>query len=385
MGLAASQARLLSITARVHDVEFEAQDIMQKKVALATREDELYEEYCNALDAKKIQVAYTNSGVLNFVDATFTSVCGYQEGRKGTYALTDPDTGNMVVDDDVYEAYQEFRGCDKYAFAFEMLGFDIKDGFYESTAGTSTLIGVVPDDDFCGGLEYAGKFEDADSGKTRGYNIMSDIEAEAYKNHQSELSGELAKVTQLIGDGTKPVKAKDVQNAIDTFRKALYDKCAQEIFNGMAKNSPFDSSEFGEFNEGEFNYYVKLFEGIEAAGGCTPISKYADKGSTDNDWFNNVVQSGELLLNEYKTGAKKGWQTISAATCTTIQEVSDDAKIKKAEATYQHELSKVKAKDKRYDQDLNKLETERTALNTERDSIKKVINDNIDRTFKIFS
>ena len=34
---------------------------------------------------------------------------------------------------------------------------------------------------------------------------------------------------------------------------------------------------------------------------------------------------------------------------------------------------------------LSKLETQRTALTTEYDSVKKVIEDNIDRTFGIFS
>lgn len=381
MGLAASQARLLSITARMHDVEFEAQDIMQKKVTLATRKDELYEEYCRALDAKKIQVAYSHDGVLNFVDATFATMCGYQEGRKGTYALTDPDTGNMVVDDEVYEAYQNFRGGDKYAFAFEMLGFETTDGFTEGSVGDATLIGVQQDSEHGFGLEFSGEFKDSETGETIGYILMNDIEASVYNNHETDLSDAMNKFNEALKSNNK----EQIQSALESFRKTLYDKCAKEIFEGMADNSQFDASDYGEFDQGEFNYYVKLFEGIEAAGGCTPVSKYAENGSTDNDWFNNVIQSGTLLLNEYKTGANKGWQTINTATCVTIQEVSDDAKIKKAEAVYQHELSKVNAKDKRYDQELNKLETERTALDKQRESIEKVENDNIERTFGIFS
>ena len=35
--------------------------------------------------------------------------------------------------------------------------------------------------------------------------------------------------------------------------------------------------------------------------------------------------------------------------------------------------------------ELNRLETERSALTTEYDSVKKVISDNIERTFGIFS
>ena len=38
-----------------------------------------------------------------------------------------------------------------------------------------------------------------------------------------------------------------------------------------------------------------------------------------------------------------------------------------------------------FDMDLSKLEAERTALKTEYDSVKKVVSDNIERTFGIFS
>ena len=57
----------------------------------------------------------------------------------------------------------------------------------------------------------------------------------------------------------------------------------------------------------------------------------------------------------------------------------------KAEAEYEHATKQIDQKDKKFDMDLSKLETERTALTTEYDSVKKVISDNIERTFGIFS
>jgi len=59
--------------------------------------------------------------------------------------------------------------------------------------------------------------------------------------------------------------------------------------------------------------------------------------------------------------------------------------MKKAEAEYEHELDIINRKDTKFDQDLSKLETERTSITTEVDSIKKVRDDNIERTFGIFS
>ena len=77
--MAASQARLLSITARMHDVEYQAQNIMNQKVILATQEDAAYEDYCAALDAKKIQVAFGAGNSTTYVDATFNNLCRFDE------------------------------------------------------------------------------------------------------------------------------------------------------------------------------------------------------------------------------------------------------------------------------------------------------------------
>ena len=56
MGMAASQARLLSITARIHDVEYQAQSIQNAKIQLATQEDKAYREYNAALEATTLTI-----------------------------------------------------------------------------------------------------------------------------------------------------------------------------------------------------------------------------------------------------------------------------------------------------------------------------------------
>ena len=48
-------------------------------------------------------------------------------------------------------------------------------------------------------------------------------------------------------------------------------------------------------------------------------------------------------------------------------------------------FSIINNKDTKFDTELSKLETERTTITTEMDSIKKVKDDNIERTFGIFS
>ena len=108
MGMAASQATLLTLTSRLHDVEYKAQNIENQKIQLATQKDELYQNYCDALDKKKIQVAFNNSnGTSTFIDATFDTLCKYDENRCKQYSLKDAKTGKVIVDSETAQAYEE--------------------------------------------------------------------------------------------------------------------------------------------------------------------------------------------------------------------------------------------------------------------------------------
>ena len=98
MGMAASQARLLTLTARLHDVELKAQNIMAQKISLATQKDGLYQEYCDALEATAFKVAYWDGAAgTKLVDANYASVCTYNENRVKQYALKDNQSGLMLV------------------------------------------------------------------------------------------------------------------------------------------------------------------------------------------------------------------------------------------------------------------------------------------------
>ena len=66
MGMSASQVRLLSMTARVHDIENEAQRVQNQKMLLANQSDEAYEEYLNALEQKNIQAMHFNPATGTF-------------------------------------------------------------------------------------------------------------------------------------------------------------------------------------------------------------------------------------------------------------------------------------------------------------------------------
>ncbi len=75
MGLAASQARLLNLTARMHDIEYKAQNLEAQKLQMANESDKVYSEYEEALNATKIQSKKVlQDGSITFEDATGESL-----------------------------------------------------------------------------------------------------------------------------------------------------------------------------------------------------------------------------------------------------------------------------------------------------------------------
>ena len=393
MGLSASQARLLSITARMHDVEYQAQNIMSQKVALATQEDAAYEDYCAALDAKRIQVAFNNGNTTKYVNATFSNVCTFDDSgqRKCQYALTDANSGKMIVEQEVYDNYMEYQN-DKYSFAWSMLGF-IEGGEYSDYSWSDAWGNNV-------GINAGDGDEGADGHVLQ---LMTDVEEIVYQNHSDDPT--LSAAYQGYQDALAGDDFSKQHEALKFFRETLYGNSSwkAEIYDLMRldksdskeeslANQKYMSDFPDDFDENlsrKFEYYVRLFEGIDSAGGCITLTDFSKDFSSDNDWFNNVINSGKAILNVYNNnGPQKGWKETSIATSTTenyLKESQDETDIKKAEAKYEHELKKIKDKDAKYDRDLKNLETERTALNTELESIKKVKDDNIERTFGIFS
>ena len=71
MGLASSQARLLNLTSRMHQIEYNAQRIEAMKLQMANESRQVYLEYSEALEQTKVQFKTLNSnGSATYVDVT---------------------------------------------------------------------------------------------------------------------------------------------------------------------------------------------------------------------------------------------------------------------------------------------------------------------------
>lgn len=300
MGMAASQARLLCITARIHDVEYQAQSIQNAKTQLARLSDAATQEYLEILDGQQMTIGTMGKGYeVQTITATFNNLMGENRlvGSSGQKYVIRNERGELVVPDNVYQAYMDFKGFTPFtpdAFATMMM-----------------------------------------------------------------LGGE---------------EASD-----------------EEIKEGLRDPQLVDR------NSSSYKYYYEIFQQIQYCNGkCASIASYngLKNGDAANnaDFLDNKIRTGgwsiEIVQNNEKTGEIR-LQGTSMSSDTALSSTSekdiDKVALAKAEAKYEHTMKQIDNKDKKYDMELSRLETERNALTTQYDSVKKVIEDNVERTFGIFS
>ena len=396
MGMAASQARLLSLTARIHDIELQAQSIQNAKLQLATRSDQVYSEYLAALDAETLAVSYlTGTGETNVVPATFNNLCSKSRLRAADgseYALRDR-SGRLIVEDEVYKAYQAFKEqgytMNSYAFAVysaaeekdRVNNFDndswlhSEEGVYDSLVKNNTATSRLKSlHESLEGMMKNGNDKTAGNGR---FNIDKIYDKDVIAGFNEE-------------------DRKTYEDALRSYRDELYRLAAGQVMEEAlsADEGDYTRDDIQDELMKEFDYYESIFSQIEACGGCRPISDYDGEigsAATDSEWLHGMVRSGEISIDIVSCD-KYGKYTLSATSASSDTSLSyretssiDKKALARAEAQYEHDLKEIDRKDKAYDMSLSKLDTERKALDTQRDTLTKVIQDNIERTFKIFS
>ena len=400
MGMAASQARLLTLTARIHDVEYMAQTIQNAKLQLATKEDQIQQDYLDALDATTLTVKALENGkettvVANFknlfsIDRVQPASISKNHGKDSSYALHDK-YGRLVVEQDVYDGYKAFKSevdagsAENNAYLFAMYMMDIGGNDIDSyTDAQETIYEDNKDDDATlktlrKAIEeiaaHCGADLDNDGGM---YGIENDI-----------------KIYSLDKDTDDYENYKKAINAYNNYLYSKSDYCEQMYVE--ANDDPENITE-EDFDSADFQYYVNMFKQIEASGDCVSINDPQFIGilgtgdpENDSEWLKKQIESGTMSI-DIAVVDKDGNVSFNGTSPSSDSNISytntteiDSRAMKIAEAKYNHDMKQIDKKDKQFDMSLSKLETERTALTTEYDSVKKVTEDNIERTFGIFS
>jgi len=410
MGMAASQARLLCITARIHDVEYQAQSIQNAKTQLATLSDAAYQEYLRELDDTTLTInALDGNGDERRVIATFNNLCSRSRVKSSDgkeYAIRDKN-GRLLVEQEIAESYKDFindsniANKDAYAFAMYMIG---ETDYHSYQPDGNNLRGEAAVQ-YAENLVYQEAIKDTNKTLENKHSAIINIIEKAYQACSDKDRGtapnneDIYDVNSYVDKCGKKEIQKEYEEAFASYKESLYSNKAGEIYeiaNGATIDEDKDFDPEEDFNGELFNYYVSIYKQIEACGGaCKSISDFDGfngDAANNEEWLSAMIQSGQFsieIVNKDKTTGEidmKGTSpssdiSLSYSTTTEI----DSKAMRKAEAKYEYNLRKIEQQDKKYDLSLSKLETERSALTTQYDSLKKVIDDNIERTFGIFS
>ena len=79
MGMSSSQARLLTLTSRLHSIEISAQKIEAEKLRLANDSNRVYENYLNKLEQTKLVASVLGeNGSMTDIDLTANVIYDYK-------------------------------------------------------------------------------------------------------------------------------------------------------------------------------------------------------------------------------------------------------------------------------------------------------------------
>lgn len=143
------------------------------------------------------------------------------------------------------------------------------------------------------------------------------------------------------------------------------------------------------YDAGAVTYYTNIFNKIKAANGGTWASERGYREVSDDVWTNPTwlqtqIEAGNLYLytdkNRDGTFENVSWTTGDS----TLTEQDDTSGIARAKAQYDTSMNEIKTKETKLDLELKQIDTEHSAVQSEIDSVKKVIDKNIERTFKMF-
>ena len=471
MGMAASQARLLSITARLTNNENSGQSISYAKQRLSDQTQQITAEYNEALETTKLTVLTGFNGAdATYTDISYTVMTGPEmAANTKQYVVTDT-KGKVLVTKNIAEAYQKANG-NYNQFLANVGGYsqvditaqktykDVKDRTEEQKKTEQQIheawdkyfatIGVnLGDNEHDFGFSFT-ETVDENGGYAIGQGYVGYARIE--KNADGSNKYEQAKdnndnlIYQTDDDGkevldangekipvydtSKPVYAKDKDGKIiydpinyegtSDEQRELFDYAMAITEAYLRNNNGGQDKDYNlQYNQDLLNtannadnksmltYYKNIFTKMQSSGYFTYTNtpadavkdpehfKYSSKGTgtagnveksplKDNTVFEAALRDGSLRLEYYST-TSKSFKTTTISEDNCIQEVADERAIAKAESKYNQDMQDLENKDKKLDLELKKLDTEHSALQTEYESVKNVVDKNVQNSFKTF-
>lgn len=236
-------------------------------------------------------------------------------------------------------------------------------------------------------------YNDPDLKKADGTNYTYDELKVYLQNFQTDIMVTLNQVTPDYYDAIK-----EWQDQMSRWLKNVEDLKA----NYVASLDTIPDKTIPDETDARYQWYVNLY--YRMGGGATNDDgtknannyKELDENLINNaEWLQFALENG-ILTMEQASYSEKGsekypeigtydWTSIIYTNASDIKSQENETAIAVAEVKYKNAMTEIENQDKKYDQDLKKLDSEHSALQTEYDSIKSVIDKNVERSFKAFS
>ena len=230
------------------------------------------------------------------------------------------------------------------------------------------------------------------------YNVEPDVPA--YEKAHDEWEAEMEKQINELHQIEKIMTVIDIEYT---------DKDAAQWYINLwhRMNGPSDYKvELDGFDNGaRADEKTKAALGEQETGDTSPANGLTPGGQllwtvledglyNSADWLQAALENGTVTLErvQFTEPTEEGtgledvtWTSILYTNASDISEEQNEAAITKAEIQYQATVKDIEAKDKQYDNVLKRLDTEHSALQTEYDSVKSIIDKQIERHLKMYS
>jgi len=143
------------------------------------------------------------------------------------------------------------------------------------------------------------------------------------------------------------------------------------------------------FENRGMDYFDAVFKLISKNGWVYDenINRSDRSQQANNQYINAMFENNMYYITEVETldGTDFNYAQKLAHNVSHVFQVLDTDAQNAALSKYESEKAEITSKEKQLDIRMNKLETEQDAISTEMQSLKKIIDDNVSNTFKIFS
>ena len=306
MGLSASQARFLQLTARRGDIEYEAQRINFERLQLASNLSDASNKYEEATTNRQLTFSFNTGSEVQEVVLSYANYRNYMnqqlEGLQTTqskYYLVSQ-SGKIVVGSEeekqqMIEQHTAFDSIESIEAAKAKT-----EAYNNQAADAEDRIQLTDEDRRLAAIDLSGEYMTRTIEDEEGNSVL-------YYVHQEFSEDDI-------------VVAPDLDNV--------------ELFQNAIK------------------------EGIY--------------------FFAQLEKDSESEQDVLK---RKGWETLGGGAISEEYDKTDDAA---AEAEFRTTQARIQKLDKKLELRLDQLETQRSAITTEMESIEKVIQDSIEQSFKTF-